>query len=70
MYRRKEPLIPVELEISRPRALVAFDLAVLPWSSQGYRYVLMAVDLFSKQLEAWALKEKDYTNSSMSPKLI
>ena len=59
MYSRKEPLVPVQLEISRLRAVVAFDLAVLPWSSQANRYVLMAVDLFSKQLEAWPLNEKD-----------
>ena len=32
------------------------------WSSQGYRYTLVAVDLFSKFLEAWPLKEKDTTS--------
>ena len=54
--------MPVEIQSSRPRSVVAFDLAVLPCSSQGYRYRLVAVDLSSKFLEAWPLKEKDTTS--------
>ena len=61
-YKKKEPLVPVKIKASRPRSVVAFDLAVLPCSSQGYRYTLVAVDLFSKFLEAWPLKEKDTTS--------
>ena len=33
-YKKKEPLVPVKIQASRPRSVVAFDLAVLPWSSQ------------------------------------
>ena len=58
-YKRAELLIPIEAPGNRPRAIVAYDLAVLPWSSQGYRYVTVIVDLFSKQIEAWPIKEKD-----------
>ena len=54
--------MPVKIQASRPRSVVAFDLAVLPWSSQGYRYTLVAVDLFSKFLAACPLKEKDTTS--------
>ena len=61
-YKMKEPQVPVKIQASRPRSVVAFDLAVLPWSSQGYRYTLVVVDLFSKFLEAWPLKEKDTTS--------
>ena len=62
LIKKKEPLVPVKIQASRPRSVVAFDLAVLPWSSQGYRYTLVVVDLFSKFVEAWPLKEK-YTTS-------
>ena len=60
--KKKEPLVTVKIQASRPRSVVAFDLVVLPWSSQGYRYTLVVVDLFSKFLEAWPLKEKDTTS--------
>ena len=44
-----KPLVPIEIPVSLPRAVVAYDLAVLPWSSQG-NVVLVAVYFFSKQV--------------------
>ena len=42
--------------------MVAYDFVILLWSSQGFRYVLVAVNLFTKHLEAWALKNKEDTS--------
>ena len=58
-HTKAERLVPLEAPGNRPRAIIAYDIAVLPWSSQGYRYVLVMVDLFSKQVEAWPMKEKE-----------
>lgn len=50
--RKKEPLIPMQLDAHEPRCAISMDIATLPWSSGGYRYVLIIVDLFSKFIEA------------------
>ena len=39
-------------------AMVAFDIATLPWSRDGFRYVLIMVDLFSKYIEAVPMKDQ------------
>ena len=38
--------------------MIATDIATLPWSSGGHRYVLMIVDLFSKYIEAVAMRDQ------------
>ena len=41
------------------RALIAMDIAYLPWTSNGYCYVLIIVDLFSKFMEAIPMKNQE-----------
>ena len=48
---RREPLTPMRMETHEPRCTIAADIATLPWSSGGYRYLLTIVDLFSKLVE-------------------
>ena len=38
--------------------MVAYDVATLPWSKDGFRYVLIMVDLFSKYVEAMPMKDQ------------
>ena len=38
--------------------MVAFDIATLPWSRDGFRYVLIMVDRFSKYVEAVPMKDQ------------
>lgn len=58
-YERKQPLNPFKLPFNSPRALIAMDIAYLPWTSCGYRYVLVIVDLFSKYMEAIPMKNQE-----------
>ena len=58
-YDRKEPLKPINMPFNFPRALIAMDIAYLPWTSNGYRYVLIIVDLFSKFMEAIPMKNQE-----------
>ena len=46
-----------EIEELQPRAVVAFDVAVLPWASYSHRYFLLIVDIFSKYVELAAMKD-------------
>ena len=54
----KQPLNPIQ-EYQYPRAMVSFDIATLPWAANGFRYVLIIVDLFAKFVEAVPLKSQD-----------
>ena len=56
---RKQPLVSFEIPYKFPRAVVAFDIATLPWSSGGYRYVLLITDLFSKYVEAVPMRNQE-----------
>ena len=38
---------------------VSYDVATLPWSNGGYRYVLIMIDLFSKYTEAVAMPDQE-----------
>ena len=38
---------------------VAYDVATLPWTSNHYRYVVIMVDMFSKFVEAYPLKDQE-----------
>ena len=58
-HDRKEPLKPIKMPFNFPRALIAMDIAYLPWTSNGYRYVLIIVDLFSKFIEAIPMKNQE-----------
>ena len=55
---RKEELRPYQLEDLEPRNVIAFDVTTLPWSTKSYRYFLVIVDLFSKYLEAFPMKDQ------------
>ena len=46
----KEELVPIKVA-SKPREVVYFDVAYLPWSSENHRYFLLKVDGFSKFTE-------------------
>ena len=59
---RKQPLVPIKLRYNFPRATVAYDIATLPWSSGGYRYVLVMADLFTKFIEAMPMKNQEATS--------
>ena len=54
----KEPLQPYTLDELKPRTVIAFDFATLPWATNQYRYFLVIVDLFSKHCEAAPLKNQ------------
>ena len=47
---RKERLVPIDLT-NKPRNVVFFDVAYLPWSSDHHRYFLILVDNFSKSTD-------------------
>ena len=49
--QKREPLQPMRLDTSEPRNTIAMDVATLPWSSGGYRYMLSIIDLFAKFIE-------------------
>ena len=54
----KETLQPYKIEELQPRAVVAFDIAVLPWTRYSNRYFLLIVDIFSKYVELAAMKDQ------------
>ena len=54
----KEPLQPYTLDELKPRSVIAFDIATLPWATNQYRYFLVIVDLFSKYCEAVPMKDQ------------
>ena len=56
--KRKEPLKPIVGDALEPRRMIAADIAVLPWSADGYRYILIIVDLFSKFVELAAMRDQ------------
>ena len=53
-----EPLEYYKLEDLKPRKTIAFDVAVLPWATGQFRYFLLIVDMFSKYVEAVAMKDQ------------
>ena len=56
---RRQPLVPIKLQYNFPRAMVSFDIATLPWTSGGYRYVLIMTDLFAKFIEAVPMRKQE-----------
>ena len=56
---RRQPLVPIKLQYNFPRAMVSFDIATLPWTSGGYRYVLIMTDLFAKFIEAIPMRNQE-----------
>ena len=56
-YNRREPMQFMKIPFHEPRAVIAMDVATLPWSEDGYRYILVIVDLFSKHIEIGAMKD-------------
>ena len=56
--KRKEPLKPIVGDVLEPRRMKAADIAILTWSADGYHYILIIVDLFSKFVELTAMREQ------------
>ena len=56
---RRQLLRPIHTNYQFPRATVSYDVATLPWSNGGYRYVLIMIDLFSKYTEAVAMPDQE-----------
>ena len=56
--KKKEPLKPIILDRPEPTRAIAADIAVLPWGAEGYRYMLIIVDLFSKFVEIVAMRDQ------------
>ena len=56
---RRQPLVPIKLPYNFPRTVVSYDIATLPWSSGGFRYVLIITDLFAKFIEAVPMKNQE-----------
>ena len=59
--RQQKTLQPYKIEELQPRAVVAFDVAVLPWAGYSHRYFLLIVDIFSKYVELAAMKDQHAT---------
>ena len=57
----KAPLIPVVVPES-PMEFVSFDIAHMEPDAEGYRYLLLMGDVFSKYIEAVPLKEQSSAN--------
>ena len=57
-YSPKQPLNPIEPNYKFPRATIAYDIATLPWSKDGFRYVCIIVDMFAKYIEAIPMKNQ------------
>ena len=62
----KEPLCSLNVPFPSPRAMVAYDIATLPWLSDGFRDVLIMVDLFSKHMEAYPMHNQEAESLEMA----
>ena len=49
-HQPKEKLTPIHIA-KRPREVIAYNVATLPWATSDHRYFLLLVDLFSKYIE-------------------
>ena len=54
----KEKLVPLTAA-KKPRDIVAFDIATLPWASTQHRYFLLMVDTFSKFVELYPMADQE-----------
>ena len=57
-YTPKETMQEYETGDTAPRSTIAIDVATLPRSRDGYRYLLVIVDLFSRYVELVPLKDQ------------
>ena len=58
----KQPLQRMEISGDTPGYAVGIDVGTLPWSEGGYRYFLLMVDLFSRYMEVYPLKDQEATS--------
>ena len=56
--RAREPLELIKNPPTSSGHTVAFDVATLPWSEEGYRYFLLVVDTFSKWIEIIPMRDQ------------
>ena len=56
--KKREPLKPIVLDNPEPRRAIAADIAVQLWGAEGYRYMLIVIDLFSKFVEIVAMRDQ------------
>ena len=58
LYSPKQPLSPIKLNYELPRAIIGCDVATLPWTKDGFRYVLIIVHLVAKYMEAVPMRNQ------------
>ena len=58
--RGKQPVEPVLLGKSYPGSAVGVDIGTLPWADDEYRYFILMVDLFTRQIELMPLHDQTY----------
>ena len=51
----REKLVPICVA-KRPREVVAYDVATLPWASTHHIYFLLLVDILSKYVELYSMR--------------
>ena len=56
--RAREPLELIKNPPTSSGHTLAFDVATLPWSEEGYRYLLLVVDTFSKWIEIIPMRDQ------------
>lgn len=57
-HQLKEKLVLIDIA-KKPREVMAFDVATLPWASTEHRYFLLLVDQFSKYVELVPMKDQE-----------
>ena len=55
--KTKEPLVP-KCAAHKPRHIVTYDVATLPWGDDHNRYFLLMTDLFSKWVEIASMRDQ------------
>ena len=58
----KQPLQRMDISGSTPGYAVGIDVGTLPWAEGGYLYFLLMVDLFSRYMEVYPLKDQEATS--------
>ena len=56
--KKNDTLKPIILYRPEPTRAIAADISVLPWGAEGYRCMLIIVDLFSKFVDIVAMRDQ------------
>ena len=57
-HQPKGKLTPIHIA-KKPREVIAYDVATLPWATSDHRYFLLLVDLFSKYIELVPMADQE-----------